>query len=103
MLMKVELIALARSLIANVLAHAAAVSSPRDNRARVRGRSPMSEKRSPCLHCKRLDEDKEECARFCEELDRYREELPYGLLSGEDLSDYQIPGTARTPSYRNPF
>jgi hypothetical protein len=63
----------------------------------------MSDKRSPCLHCKRLDKDKEECARFCEELDRYREELPYGVLSGEDLSDYHIPGAARTPSYRNSF
>jgi len=61
----------------------------------------MTAKRSPCLQCKRLAEDKEECARFCEELDRYREELPYGGLSGEDLSDYHIPGVARTPSYRN--
>jgi hypothetical protein len=50
-----------------------------------------------------LGEDKDECARFCEELDRYREELPYGILSGEDLSDYHIPGTCRTPSYRNSF
>lgn len=63
----------------------------------------MSTKRSPCLGCERLAEDKDECARFCEELQRYREELPYGLLSGEDLSDYQIPGSNRTPSYRSPY
>jgi hypothetical protein len=63
----------------------------------------MTEKRSPCLRCERLGKDKDQCARSCQELDRYREELPYGLLSGEDLSDYYIPGTERTPSYRNPF
>jgi len=63
----------------------------------------MTEKRSPCLRCERLAEDKDECARSCEELDRYQEELPYRLLSGEDLSDYRIPGTDRTPSYRNSF
>jgi hypothetical protein len=61
----------------------------------------MTEKRSPCLRCERLEKDKDECARSCEELQRYREDLPYGLLSGEDMSDYHIPGTARTPSYRS--
>jgi hypothetical protein len=101
--MKNGFIVLARYLISIPVPRVVAVSSPRDKGVGGRGRFSMSDKRSPCLHCKRLDEDKEECARFCEELDRYREELPYGVLSGEDLSDYHIPGVARTPSYRNSF
>ena len=61
----------------------------------------MREERSLCLQCERLTMDKVECAGSCEELDRFIERLPYFLLSGEDLADYAIPGSLRTPAYFN--
>jgi hypothetical protein len=52
----------------------------------------MSEERSPCLQCERLSMDKVECSGWCEKLENFMERLPYSLLSGEDLTEYGIPG-----------
>ena len=59
----------------------------------------MHGERSPCLQCERLLMDKVECSRWCEELENFVESLPYSLLSGEDLTEYGIPGVQRTPVY----
>jgi hypothetical protein len=59
----------------------------------------MREERSPCLQCERLSMDKIECSGWCEKLENFMERLPYSLLSGEDLTEYGIPGAQRTPVY----
>lgn len=43
--------------------------------------------------------DKVECAGGCEKLENFIEHLPYYLLSGEDLTEYGIPGARRTPAH----
>lgn len=59
----------------------------------------MPKERSPCLQCERLPMDKVECAGGCEKLENFIEHLPYYLLSGEDLTEYGIPGARRTPAH----
>ena len=59
----------------------------------------MDEDRSPCLECERVNESKTRCVDNCEELDRYRDGLPYLSLWKGDPVCYVIPGLERTRSY----
>jgi hypothetical protein len=60
----------------------------------------MSERRSPCMDCEHLSEDKLECATGCEKLEAFQENLPhFSLWGGEDAS-CSIPGLERKPIYR---
>jgi hypothetical protein len=43
--------------------------------------------------------DKVECAGGYEKLENFIEQLPYYMFSGEDLTEYGIPGAQRTPAY----
>ena len=61
----------------------------------------MDEDRSPCLDCERVNKSKNECANSCEELDRYREGLPYLSLWRGDPLCYVIPGLERARTYSN--
>lgn len=59
----------------------------------------MDEDRSPCLECERVNESKNQCVDKCEELDRYRDGLPYLSLWRGDPLCYVIPGLERTRTY----
>jgi hypothetical protein len=59
----------------------------------------MSEERSPCLRCERVNKNKNECVGSCQELDRYQEGLPYLSLWRGDPVCYLIPGLERTRSH----
>ena len=59
----------------------------------------MSEEKSPCLQCERVNKNKNECVDSCDELDRYQEGLPgLSLWKGNPVS-YIIPGLERTRSH----
>jgi hypothetical protein len=63
------------------------------------GRWIMEEDRSPCLQCERVDKSKNQCCGSCDELDSYKDGLPYFSLWREDPTCYVIPGLERTRSY----
>jgi hypothetical protein len=56
----------------------------------------MEEDRSPCLQCERVNKSKNQCAGSCDELDHYKDGLPYFSLWREDPVCYVIPGLERT-------
>ena len=59
----------------------------------------MSEEKSPCLQCERVNKNKNECSGSCEELKKYQQGLPYLSLWREDPVCYIIPGIERARSY----
>jgi hypothetical protein len=63
------------------------------------GRCLMSEEKSPCLQCERVNKSKNECAGSCEKLDRYKEGLPFLSLWRGNPACYAIPGLERARSY----
>ncbi len=63
------------------------------------GRCLMSEDKSPCLQCERVNKNKNECVGSCQELDTYREGLPCFSLWRENPVCYSVPGLERTRSY----
>ena len=63
------------------------------------GRWTMKEDRSPCLQCERVNKSKNQCCGSCEELDNYKDGLPYFSLWREDPVCYVIPGLERTRTY----
>ena len=46
----------------------------------------MEEDRSPCLQCERVNKSKIQCCGSCDELDSYKDGLPYFSLWREILS-----------------
>ena len=59
----------------------------------------MEEDRSPCLQCERVNKSKTQCCGSCDDLDSYKDGLPYFSLWREDPVCYGIPGLERTRSY----